>query len=163
MPNLLFTNCGSRSEFFTISEKVGFKTFECKDSAEYAHVTQTELAKYNFAPKVLSRVKRMRHRGELTGWGFETEIAEMLGCGGNECCCGECDTLSDRYTKRIDSLCSRILAKTGLDFIDYHIGNVGIIMRRGHRRLVCVDTGRESVVPEDYDDDDCDCSLCRSY
>lgn len=162
MPNLLFTNAGSRSEFFTVSENVGFKTFESKQDAEYAHNIQTELAKYNFAPKVLSRVKRMRHRGELTGWGFETEVAEMLGCGGNDCGCGECDDLYDRYSNRIASLCDRIENKTGLSFVDNHIGNVGIIIRRGYRRLVCIDTGKESV--SDGSDDggiSCSCTVCR--
>lgn len=162
MPKLQYANCGSRSEFFIIKEGVGFKTFEDKDDAEYAHHIQTMLSKYDFSPKVLSRVKRMRYNGELTGWGFETEVAEMLGCGGNDCGCGECDDLYERYSNRINNLSDRIENKTGLSFADNHIGNVGIVMRRGHRRLVCIDTGEESVRGEDCYSGriSCDCSCC---
>lgn len=166
MPKLQYANCGSRSDFFIVKEGVGFKTFDSKDGAEYAHETQTILSKYDFAPKVLSRIKRMRYNGSLTGWGFETEIAEMIGCGGNDCGCGECNYIYKRYERRIANLGKRIDAKTGLEFIDGHIGNVGIIIRRGRRRLVCIDTGRESVMNDEsnYDEDsysDCSCSVCR--
>lgn len=161
MPKLSYANCGSRSDFFIVKNGVGFKTFESKNSAEYAHKTQTILSKYDFSPKVLSRVKRMRYNRKLTGWGFETEIAEMIGCGGNDCGCGECDDIYERYTKRISNLAERIDAKTGLEFMDNHIGNVGIIIRRGRRRLVCIDTGRESVSDGNNYDDDCSCSACR--
>ncbi len=160
MPKLQYANCGSRSDFYIIKEGVGFKTFDSKDGAEYAHHIQTMLSRYDFAPKVLSRVKRMRYNGSLTGWGFETEVAEMIGCGGNDCGCGECDDLHDRYSNRIANLCDRIENKTGLAFADNHIGNVGIIIRRGHRRLVCIDTGEESVRGEDCYSD---CSCCGGY
>ena len=160
MSKLQYSNCGSRSEFYIVKEGVGFKTFESKDDATYAHYIQSILSQNDFAPKVLSRVKRMRYNRKLTGWGFETEVAEMLGCGGNECGCGECDLLYDRYIKRIGNLCDRIENKTGLSFADNHIGNVGIIIRRGHRRLVCIDTGEESVRGEDCYSN---CSCCGGY
>ena len=102
----------------------------------------------------------MRYNGSLTGWGFETEVAEMIGCGGNDCGCGDCDDLHARYSNRIANLCDRIENKTGLAFADNHIGNVGIIIRRGRRRLVCIDTGEESV-RDGNSDDDCSCYACR--
>ena len=141
-----YDNCGSRSTFYVIDSERGFKDFESKENAEYAHYVQSKLSEHNLAPKVLSDIGKIRHRDslELSGWGYITEIAEMIGCGGNDCCCGECEDI--QYNKRfsIKRLSDKI-DSLGLEFMDNHIGNVGYVRRNGKRVLVCIDCGQESV------------------
>ena len=60
MYNLSYADSGSKSAFYYIDEKRGFKEFEHKDDAEHARETQLTLARYNLAPKVLSEVGRIR-------------------------------------------------------------------------------------------------------
>lgn len=161
---LTYKSRGSRSRFYIIDKKkkLGFKTFETKHAAEYAYDIQCELAKHDLAPKVKSVIKRHKYKGKITGWGFDTEIATMLGCGGNDCECGECGDIEEDYNEKICNLCDDI-EKIGLSFYDYHIGNVGIVYRNRKRVLVCIDTGRESVGREVDNSDDCSCSACQPY
>lgn len=163
MYNAQFADAGSRSSFYIIDEERGFKEFESKEHAEYARNVQMKLAEYNLAPKVYSDVGRIRisNYEELSAWGFMTEIAQMLGCGGNECGCGECDDLYQEKYPAIRRLHKK-LNKIGVDFGDDHIGNVGYVKRRGRWILVCIDTGEESVYDGEYSiSDSCDCTLCR--
>lgn len=167
MYNLSYADSGSKSAFYYIDEKRGFKEFEEKEDAEHARETQLTLAKYNLAPKVLSEVGRIRlpdngmYDDTFSGWGFITETAEMLGCGGNDCSCGECEDLYDRMTRKIDKLSSKI-EDIGYSFVDNHIGNVGYIRRSGRKVLVCIDTGYESVFNDGGDyDGGCSCSDCQ--
>jgi hypothetical protein len=148
-----YDNCGSRSTFYVIDNERGFKDFESKEDAEYAHYVQNKLAAYNLAPRVLSDIGKIRHRDslELSEWGYITEIAEVIGCGGNDCECGECEDISDGLRSRIDRLCKKIY-DLGLEFMDAHIGNVGYVRRNGKRVLVCIDCGRESVYDPDTDE-----------
>lgn len=162
-----YDNCGSRSAFYIIDDERGFKEFYDKDDAEYAYETQDVLSIHNLAPKVLSQVGKIRYsNGELSSWGYITEIAETIGCGGNECSCGECDDdLSYEYADRIRKLVDKI-ADIGFEFMDAHIGNVGYIRRKGKKVLVCIDCGEESVYNElsqddEYDDDYCGCEMCK--
>ena len=160
-----YDNCGSRSTFYVIDSERGFKDFESKEDAEYAHYVQSKLSAFNLAPRVLSDIGKIRHRDslELSNWGYITEIAEMIGCGGNDCECGECEDISDDKSKQIYKLCNKIY-DLGLEFMDAHIGNVGYIKRNGKKVLVCIDCGRESVYDEDVDDnpvDDCGCEVCK--
>jgi len=171
MYNAQFADAGSRSTFFIIDEARGFKEFESKSQAEYAHKVQSKLAQYNLAPKVYSEVGRIRigKEKELTQWGFMTEIAQMLGCGGNDCDCGECDDVYEEKYPAIMRLHKK-LEKIGAYFGDDHMGIIGFVRRRGRNVLVCIDTGEESVRDEefyvDYDDDDeyagCNCTHCRN-
>lgn len=170
MYNMQYADAGSKSSFYYIDDERGFKEFEYKEDAEYARNTQLALAKYNLAPKVLSEVGRIRlpndgtYSEEFSGWGFITETAEMLGCGGNDCGCGECDDVYKSIFKRIRKLCSKI-EDIGYSFVDDHIGNVGYIRRRGRKVLVCIDTGSESVFDEsDYEEEEeCNCYQCQQY
>jgi len=150
-----YNNCGSRSSFYVIDDERGFKDFDDYDAAVYAHNIQSMLAAHNLAPKVLSDIGKIRYRDdlELSGWGYITEIAETIGCGGNECKCGECDEdgMSEVYTSRIEKLCNKIY-DLGLEFMDAHIGNVGYVVRNGKRKLVCIDCGRESVYNDEEDE-----------
>jgi hypothetical protein len=170
MYNAQFADAGSRSTFFIIDETRGFKEFESYEQAEYARNVQMKLSEYNLAPKVYSEVGRIRigKEKELSQWGFMTEIAEMLGCGGNDCACGECDDVYDAMYPSVRRLRNK-LSKIGLDFADDHIGNIGYIRRRGRKVLVCIDTGEESIYDEEfsvgYDDygDSCKCTYCQNH
>lgn len=161
MPKLVFADCGSRSSFYIINSERGFKTFGDYEDAEYAHEVQCKLAEHNLAPRVYSPVVRKiidRHKQ----WGFETEIAEMLGCGGNECCCDKCEDIWESKLRYISNLCNKI-EELGYDFGDHHIGNIGYVKRNGRRKLVCIDTGYESIYNYEIDDDmDCSCSACMA-
>ena len=161
MPKPLFADAGSRSSFFIIDEKSGFKTFTSFDDAEYAHYAQSKLSEHNLAPKVLSEVKKMIVGG-YKEWGFVTEKAEVMGCGGNECACGECEDIWESKLRYINNLCNKI-EELGFHFADNHIGNLGYVKRKGRRKLVCIDTGAESVSAEydPYEDEECSCTGCR--
>lgn len=163
-----YENCGSRSAFYVIDNKRGFKEFGDKDEAEYAHAVQSKLSTYDMAPNVLSQVGKIRmSNGELSYWGYITEIAEMIGCGGNECSCGECDEdYYYMYDDKIQDLTDNMLRIAGIEFMDNHIGNVGFIRRNRKKVLVCIDFGQESVYDEDTDmgDDEeheCSCVVCQ--
>ena len=170
-----YDNCGSRSSFYVIDNKRGFKEFDNKEDAEYAHRVQSKLSMNNLAPLVLSDIGKIRYRLSdiiackdngmtLSGWGYITEIAEMIGCGGNDCECGECADIFDTKYRQVNRLVNKI-EDMGLEFMDAHVGNVGYVIRRGKKVLVCVDCGEESVydVDESYDneEDECDCPACR--
>ena len=172
MYNATYVNEGSRSQFYQLDDKRGFKEFDDIDAAEYARTVQYRLAQYNLAPMVLSEVGRIRNpdkqsNRKFTGWGFITEIAEMIGCGGNECDCGECEEVYDRMYRKVNNLRAKI-SNTGYEFMDAHPGNVGYVKRKGKKVLVCIDTGAESVSDDDIYDDDadedcisCNCSMCQ--
>ena len=160
-----YGNCGSRSSFYVIDDKRGFKEFDNKDAAEYAHCVQSKLSMHNLAPLVLSDIGKIRYRHDmvLSGWGYITEIAEMICCGGNDGC-EDCEYEDEKIHKKKLRLCAKIY-DMGLEFMDAHVGNVGYVIRRGKKVLVCVDCGEESVydVDESYDneEDECDCPACR--
>jgi hypothetical protein len=162
-----YNNCGSRSQFYIIDEQRGFKDFETEEDAQYAHYVQSKLAIHNLAPKVLSDIGKIRYRHdmELSGWGYITEIAEVIGCGGNDCSCGECEDIFDSMSRKRDRLVNKIY-DLGLEFMDAHVGNVGYVKRNGKKVLVCIDCGQESVYDSDVDDnyleDDCGCEQCKA-
>ncbi len=166
-----YENSGSMSAFYFIDYKRGFKEFSDKYEAEYAHSVQSKLETYNMAPCVMSQVGKIRKsNGELSDWGYITEIAETIGCGGNSCSCGECeDNLEFSYENQISNLAYRMMKRAGVEFIDSQIGYVGFVRRKGRRVMVCIDFGTESVCDEGatdlYDDDDdyddCGCIICQ--
>ena len=163
-----YENCGSRSAFYVIDNKRGFKEFSDKSEAVYAHTVQDKLSTYDMAPNVLSQVGKIRKSdGRLSHWGYITEIAEMIGCGGNECSCGECDEdYYHMYEDKIQDLTDNMLRIAGIEFMDNHIGNVGFIRRNRKKVLVCIDFGTESVYDEDTDTGDdeeheCNCIACQ--
>ncbi len=144
-----YENCGSRAAFYILDGERGFKEFETEEDAQYAHYVQTKLAYNNLAPRVLSDIGkiRFRHDMQLSGWGYITEIAEVIGCGGNDCSCGECEDIFDSMSRQRNRLVNKIY-DLGLEFMDAHVGNVGYVKRNGKKVLVCIDCGQESV----YDD-----------
>lgn len=146
-----FAGEGSKSMFYIIDKNRGFKQFNNKDDAEYARETQMLLSQFTLAPRVLSEVGKIRRKRtkKLSQWGYMTEVATMVCCGGNEGC-AYCDDAEKALCNDIEKLCDDISDLTGFDFIDCHIGNVGFVRRNKERILVCVDTGRESVYNEGY-------------
>jgi hypothetical protein len=154
---------GCASDFYKLKglKNKGFKTFENYESAYIAHYNQTKLAEHNLAPYVYSEVGRVRVGigNKLSRWGYVTEIAETLGCGGNTCTCGECDheDLECEFGDAIEELTSE-MEDLGFWFGDNHIGNVGYVYRNGWPVLVCIDTGDESV---SSDDGPCFCLVCK--
>jgi hypothetical protein len=154
---------GSSSDFYKLKGMAnkGFKTFESYESAMIAHYNQTVLAEHSLAPYVHSEVGRVRiGKGkQLSRWGYVTEIAETLGCGGNTCTCGECERedMECEFGGEIEELCSDI-EDIGFYFSDNHAGNVGFVYRDGYRIMVCIDTGDESI---SSDDGPCFCLECK--
>lgn len=151
---------GCASAFYKLKNMhgKGFKTFASYLDAQIAHRNQTRLAEHNLAPYVYSEVGRVRvgNTKELSQWGYVTEVAETLGCGGNTCKCGECDRyeLEHLYESDISELCME-MEDCGFYFGDNHTGNVGFVYRDGYRIMVCIDTGDESVTS-----DECYCLTC---
>lgn len=143
-----YNNCGSRASFYVIDDERGFKEFETEEDAQYAHYVQNKLADNNLAPRVLSDIGKIRFRQDmvLSNWGYITEIAEMMCCGGNEGC-EYCEDIYDSKYKQVHRLTSKIY-DLGMEFMDAHVGNVGYVKRNGKKVLVCIDCGKESV----YDD-----------
>jgi len=152
------SGAGCASSFYKLKgmKNRGFKVFDSKESADIAHANQTELSQYNLAPYVYSQVGRVRKSDKsLSGWGFITEIAELICCPGNGCEC--CDRQSIMYDYE-DEICNLIgnMEDCGFHFGDDHPGNVGFVMRGGLPVMVCIDTGDESVTS-----DNCYCITCR--
>jgi len=161
-----YNSCGSRAGFYVIDDNRGFKEFESKNEAEYAHSVQSALSMHNLAPFVLSNVGKIRysHDMELSGWGYITEIAEMICCGGNDGC-DNCIHEDEKIHNKKKRLCEKIYA-AGFEFIDAHVGNIGYVSRKGRKVLVCIDCGQESVydaeMDANYDDDYCGCEQCKN-
>jgi hypothetical protein len=140
---------GSMSNFYKLKNTKGrgFKTFVSYDDAIVAHENQKALAEHDLAPAVYSEVGKVRigNSKTLSRWGYITEIAETIGCGGNSCYCCDRDNLEDVYYDKIVQLLDD-MEQVGFEFHDSHIGNVGYVNRGGVRLMVCIDTGQESVV-----------------
>lgn len=149
---------GSASSFYILScGTKGFKEFETKEKADIAHENQSILSRYDLAPNVYSEVGKIRKKGKkLSGWGYITEIAELICCPGNECDCCDRDRLEECYFGDIDSLYGD-MSDINMEFHDTHIGNVGYVVRDGLPVMVCIDTGDESVTNFDGQ---CNCVVC---
>jgi hypothetical protein len=146
----LYDDAGSKTSFYFVKDKkinrkkVGFKEFENKQEAEFAHRVQKHLAQYNLAPMVYGDVGMIRrHDGELTSYGYLTEVARPM----PECmyydCDGECfqTDCENGYaiSKVVYNLCDH-----GLDYNDAHKGNFGYVRREGKWVAVAIDVGVES-------------------
>jgi hypothetical protein len=69
--------------------------------------------------------------------------------------------------KEIQSLVEEIYQKTGLKFWDCHWYNVGTVKRHNKRKVVCIDTGKESFDGDSnawgFADPGPKCSYCNRY
>jgi hypothetical protein len=132
-----YTNSGGYCTLYCIKNysDLGFKEFISKQRAEYAMRTQIKLSKFSLAPKVYSKLCKLKY-SELfptssSGWGYITEIASL-------------PNSKIISLKSIQKLVDDIYSKTKLKFWDCHRDNLGYIIRRGKKKLVCVDTGKET-------------------
>lgn len=131
-----YSEGGGYCTLFKISNEtsLGFKEFISKSRAAYAIEIQKKLSKYTLAPKVHSGLCKMRYEpffpDKISGWGYVTELA----------------VIGSKKTKlwRIQKLVDTIYDKTKLKFWDCHTGNIGYIIRDGKKKLVCIDTGKET-------------------
>jgi hypothetical protein len=181
----LYDDAGSKNAFYIIKDKkigrkrVGFKEFENEQEAKFAHRVQKHLAQFDLAPMVYGDVGMIRrHDGELTCYGYLTEVARpMPECNDPEC--GECFESGCKNGADIDEVVYH-LNERGLDYSDAHRGNFGYVRRKGKWVAVAIDLGvesfgewDESIYGEfDYDADDavefddygrCNCVLCQKF
>lgn len=153
------TDEGGSAGFYTLKESktIGFKEFLSKKDATFAHKTQQKLARLGLAPKVYSKICRIKIERrffngdrwfESTGWGFLTQIVK---------------TRKRLSRQKIQKLVDDIHKKTKLSFWDCHEYNIGVYKNK----YLCIDTGKESF------DSSCDswgmgtpgplCRECNKY
>lgn len=154
----LYDDCGSRSSFYRLkNRRSGFKDFDSKDHAEFAHKVQSKLSSYNLAPKVYSDVGRIivpsgyeAGQTELSGWGYVTEVARTLPeCYDEDCSNEECYESACANGRIIDKILYR-LYEVGIEYADGHRGNFGYVRRNKKWIPVVIDVGVESF--SDIDD-----------
>lgn len=182
----LYDDAGSKNAFYIIKDKkigrkrVGFKEFENKQEAEFAHRVQKHLAQFNLAPMVYGDVGMIRrHDGELTAYGYLTEVARPMKECHDENCDGECFQSECSNGTTISELVYD-LGEHGLDYNDAHKGNFGYVRRKGSCVPVVIDLGIESFTEWDesiygqfdYDADSdgyvdsygvCNCVHCQQF
>ena len=128
---------GGYCAFYTINSSYGiaFKEFISKSRAEYARKVQVKLSKFDLAPKVASKLCKLNYEklfpNQKSGWGYITEVAKTV----------EKNKVS---LNKIQKLVDDIFNNTKLKFWDCHWANLGYIIRKGKRKLVCIDTGKET-------------------
>lgn len=120
-------------------KRLVFKEFRNKKKASEALFYQTKLAKFDLAPKIYSSICKLKFAqekdilfDEQSDWGYITEYAKA------------CRPNKDATMPEIQSLVDDILIKTGLKFWDCHWYNIGFIKRNKKKKIVCIDTGKES-------------------
>jgi hypothetical protein len=182
----LYDDAGSKNAFYIIKDKkigrkrVGFKEFENKQEAQFAHRVQKHLAQFDLAPMVYGDVGMIRrHDGELTAYGYLTEVARPMPECRDDDCDGEC--FNSECSNGI-TICEVVsdLSEQGLEYNDAHKGNFGSVRRKGRWVPVVIDLGIESFTEWDesiygefdYDADDavefddyggCNCVLCQKF
>ena len=138
---------GGYCDFLPIKDHsdLGFKAFKKKSKAEQALVNQKLLARFDLAPQpitdlckipygyALEILQVMTPKNTVTNWGFVTEKASLINL----------DTDIVPY-KKIQQLVDAIREKAKIKFWDCHEHNVGYIKRGRSKKLVCIDTGKES-------------------
>jgi hypothetical protein len=175
----LYDDAGSRNTFFRVVGKrgIGFKCFQDKANANFSYMIQKELAMTNMAPRVYGEVGRIRYGGELTDWGYLTEVAKPMDeCYDDDYCDGECFDASCYNSMQIQNVVWDLDNNYGLSYQDAHRGNFGWIKRKSGSILVPIDLGAESFngIDEgvwgqvDWDelgmgDGGCNCTDCRRY
>jgi hypothetical protein len=180
-----YEDAGSRNAFYRLKDRrYGFKEFENKSCAIFAHNIQKKLADKNLAPRVYSEVGRIRIPNmnndslELSDWGYITEIARTMDDCDDEYCDGECFESDCANSMIIDEVLNN-LREEGLGYVDHHRGNFGYVRRNKTWVPVVIDVGSESFeyVNEDIYGDlwpesgdgynnyeiGCDCSDCRRH
>jgi hypothetical protein len=115
-----------------------FKEFYTKTRAIGSYRLHKKLAKFDLAPKIYSKVCKLNFAKDeglvfdSSDWGYIIERAKI------------CEPNTGITLAQIQVLVSNILDKTGLKFWDCHWYNIGLVKRGRSKKLVCIDTGRES-------------------
>lgn len=116
-----------------------FKEFRNKKHAVQSYKYQKKLEKFDLAPKIHSKVCRLKFADdgdiifdEPSDWGYVMEKAVVH------------HAATKISMKQIQKLVEEISEKTGLKFWDCHWYNVGLVKRGRKQKLVCIDTGKES-------------------
>jgi hypothetical protein len=144
------------------NKKLVFKEFYNKKRAEEAYGYNKLLAEFDLAPKIYSKVCRLHFADdgdwrpeEPSDWGYISEYAK---------------TYSPNNKIRMSSiqkLVNDIYNKTQLKFWDCHWYNVGLVSRGSSKKLVCIDTGKESFSgianAWGFADPGPKCSYCNKY
>ena len=177
---------GSKNAFYIVKDKkinrkrVGFKEFENEQEAKFAHRVQKHLAQFDLAPMVYGDVGFIRrHDGEMTFYGYLTEVARPMPTCHDDDCDGECFQSECSNGTTISEVVYD-LGEHGLEYNDAHKGNFGYVRRNGKWVAVVIDLGIESFTEWDesiygefdYDADDavefddygrCNCVLCQKF
>ena len=175
----LYDDAGSKNAFYIIKDRrignkrIGFKEFENQNEAKFAYRIQKHLAQYDLAPMIYGDVGMIRrHDGELTSYGYLTEVAKpMPDCYDEEYCDGECFETTCKNGVIISEIVWDLSTK-GLTYADHHRANFGYVRRKGSWVPVVIDVGIESFSDWDesiygefqYDDPDdpCPCTACQA-
>jgi hypothetical protein len=138
-----------------------FKQFSSKKKANEVLKYQKILARHDLAPKIYSDLCRLNF-ADLNGWkpdnasdwGYITEKASPI-------------KQNKQSMILLQNLVEAISIKTKLKFWDCHWYNVGFVKRNKAKKLVCLDTGKESF--DGYSnawgnpDPGPKCSYCSKY
>jgi len=169
MNNLLIDLAKGYSEggYCNVTNLIGhknkvFKEFGSKKKAAEAIKYQKILAKYDLAPKVYGNICKLQYAlsknlylTEKSSWGYVTEKAIPI------------KKPNKKIIFLLQDLVETITIKTKLKFWDCHWYNIGFIKRGKNKKLVCIDTGKESF--DGYSnawgnpDPGPKCSYCNSY
>jgi len=131
---------GGYCQVYTIKnkKKIVFKEFRNKKKAQESYKYHKKLAKFDLAPKIFSPICKLTfayeddiYQPESSDWGYVMEKASPI-------------NHSDRSMLKIQELVDAIKKHTGLKFWDSHWYNVGTIIRNKRKKIVCIDTGKES-------------------
>lgn len=172
----LYDDAGSKNAFYRIKDRkrIGFKEFENEQEARFANKVQKILAEKNLAPYVYGEVGRIRrYDGELTEYGYLTEVARPMSDCYDDDCDGECFQSECSNGVMIGEIIWD-LEWNGLDYCDGHRANFGFVRRNGIKTLVVIDVGVESFsdwneqvyggfeYKNEYEEDygDCNCQNC---
>ena len=139
-----------------------FKEFSTKKKAQESYRYHTKLAKFDLAPKIYSTICKLEfapeediYQPEPSDWGYITELARTHPAG------------TKITVKDIQLLVDEIYSKTGLKFWDCHWYNVGIVKRGRKKKIICIDTGKESFNGDanawGNPDPGPKCSYCEKY
>lgn len=154
---------GGYCQVYPIKNKANwiFKEFKNKKKAQESYSLNKTLATFDLAPQIYSKVCRLDFAEddgwkptEPSDWGYITERAYPI-------------KHTDKNMRQIQRLVETIAAKTGLKFWDCHWYNVGLVPRDSAKKLVCIDTGKESFNGTanawGFSDPGPKCSYCFKY
>ena len=139
---------GSECSVFK-TEKGILKCYSSKSDAQSACELQQKLSYFDLAPEVYTNAKRHKV-DDTTLWGYYSEEAELLPeceCDGDIACDG-CDETAYARAQVIEA----IQYWTGLEYVDFHLGNFGFVIRDGRRVMVCIDTGVKGFVEHEQEE-----------